>query len=61
MLGNREDDTYRNNVFSLHDLYGHAHPSARTPAPGVMKFKTLVDPSLVIIILYLVFLIHAWE
>ena len=36
-------------------------PSTRTPAPGVMKFTILVDPSLVIITTYLVCLINAWE
>ena len=35
--------------------------STRTPAPGVMKFTILVDPSLVIITTYLVCLINAWE
>ena len=33
----------------------------KTPAPGVMKFTILVDPSLVIITKYLVCLINAWE
>ena len=36
-------------------------PNIRTPALGVMKFTILVDLSLVIITLYLVFLIYAWE
>ena len=36
-------------------------PSTRTPAPGVMKFAILVDPSLVIIIIHLVCLNHAYE
>ena len=36
-------------------------PSTRIPAPGVMKFTILIDPSLVIITTYLVFLIYAWE
>ena len=36
-------------------------PPTRTPAPGVMKFTFLVDPSLVIITTYLVCLIYAWE
>ena len=37
----------RNNAFSLFDLYGHA--AAQEPRPGVMKFTSWVDPSLVII------------
>ena len=37
------------------------HPSTRTPAPGVMKFTILADPSLVIINIYLVCLIYSWE
>ena len=37
-----------------------AIPSARTPAPGVMKFTILVDPSLVIITKNIVCLIYAW-
>ena len=36
-------------------------PSFRTPTPGVMKFTILVDPSLVIITIYLDCLINAWE
>ena len=38
-----------------------ATPCTRTPAPGVMKFTIFIDPSLVIITTYLVFLIYAWE
>ena len=38
-----------------------ATPNTRTPAPGVMKFKFLVDTSLVKIIIYLDSLIYAWE
>ena len=34
-------------------------PSTKTPAPGVMKLKMLVDSSLVIKTLYLVCLIYA--
>ena len=34
-----------------------ASPSTRTPAPGVMKYITLIDTSLVIITLYSVCLI----
>ena len=50
----------RNNAFSLFDLCDHA--LAQKPlSPGVMKFTILVDPSLVIIIIYLVCLICAWE
>ena len=57
----REEDFSRNNVFSLYDLYGHT--LAQEPLPGVMKFKNLVYPSLVIITIYvyLVCLIYAWE
>ena len=36
-------------------------PSTRTPAPGVMKFTILLHPSFVIITIYLVSLINAWE
>ena len=38
-----------------------ATPKIGTPALGVMKFTILVDPSLVIITIYLVCLIYAWE
>ena len=41
-------------------LYGHAL-AKKKPDPGVMKFTILVDPSLVIITIYLVCLIYAWE
>ena len=33
----------------------------KNPAPGVMKFTILVDPSLIIITTYLVCLIYAWK
>ena len=36
-------------------------PSTRTPALGVIKVNILVDPSLVIITIYFVCLIYAWE
>ena len=46
--------------FHLMHFYGHT--LAQEPLPqGVMKFTILVDPSLVIIIIYLVFLIYALE
>ena len=35
--------------------------STRTPAPGVMKFTTVIDPSMVIISIYLVCLISVPE
>ena len=38
-----------------------AMPCTRTPAPGVMKFTNFIDPFLVIITTYLVFLIYVWE
>ena len=57
MPGSKED-FYRNNAFSLYDLYGHA--LAQEPLPrGVKKFTILVDPSLVIITIYSVCLIYA--
>ena len=37
------------------------NPSTRIPAPGVIRFTILVDPSLFIITTYLVCPIHAWE
>ena len=50
----------RNNAFSLYDLYGHA--LAQEPLPrGLRNLQNLVDPLLVIITLYLVCLIYAWE
>ena len=39
------EEKIRNIAFSQYDLYD--------PAPGVMKFKMLVDPSLVILIIHL--------
>ena len=36
-------------------------PNIRTTALGVMKLTILVDPSLVIISIYIVHLIYAWE
>ena len=36
-------------------------PNIRNPALGVMNVTILVDPSLVIITLYLVCLIYAWK
>ena len=38
-----------------------ATTNIRTPALGVMKFTILLDPSFVIITLYLICLIDAWE
>ena len=47
-------------VFSPYDLYCHA--PAQEPLPlGVMKFTVLVDPSLVIITIYLLCMDHAQE
>ena len=43
------------------DLYGHALASSETPAPGVMIFTNLVNPSFGIITIYLVCIIYAWE
>ena len=52
MPGSRENDFDRKNAFPLYDLYDHA--LAQEPLPkGVMKVKILVDPSLVIITIYL--------
>ena len=36
-----------------------ATPLHKNPCPGVMKFINLVDPSLVIITIHLVYLNHA--
>ena len=36
-------------------------PQHKNPCPGVMKLPILVDRSLVIITIYLVYLIYAWE
>ena len=54
-----EDNFKRNNAISLHDLYLHA--LAKNPNPGVLKFTILVDPSFVIIPVYLLCLFYAWE
>ena len=48
------------NVFSLYDLYDHTH-FARNSCPGGHAIYNLVEPSFVIITIYLVCLIHAWE
>ena len=54
----KEDEFYRNNAFPLYNLYGHA--LAQEPLPkGVIKVTILVDPSFVIITIFLVFLIHS--
>ena len=61
MAGCTEEDldSYRNNAISLYDI---SHTLEQEPLPwGVMKFTVLVDPSLVIITVYLVCLIYAWE
>ena len=52
-------DRVEDNTYSLYDLYGHA--LTLEPLPGVMKFTIWVDFSLVIITLYLICLIYAWE
>ena len=59
MPGSKEEDFKRNNAFSLYDLYGQT--LAQEPLPRVMKLIILVDPSLVIITIYLVCLIYACE
>ena len=46
----------RNTAFSLWPRSG-----TRTLSPGFMKFTVFVEPSLVIITIYLVCLIYAWE
>ena len=54
MPGRIEEDFKRNNVCSRYTLYGHA--LAQEPLPqGSWNFKLLVDPSLVIITIYIVF------
>ena len=53
-------DRVEDNTYSLKWLI-RPRPNIRTPALGVLKFTILVDPSLVIIIIYLVCLIYAWE
>ena len=45
----------------VHIHYNGLYRHALTSVPGVMKVTILVDPSLVIIIKYLVCLIYAWE
>ena len=61
MPGRREENVYKNNKFSLYNLYGHA-PAQEPPAPGVMKFTILEDPFLVIITtcIFLVCLFCVW-
>ena len=54
-----EEDFRRNNAIQLYDLYGNT--LAKTPASGVMKLTILVDPSLVIIPVYLHCLFCALE
>ena len=57
------DTNYDKNEKIMHihhiDLYGHALISKRTPTLGVTKLIFLVNPSLVIITIYLLSLIHA--
>ena len=55
MINRVEDNTY-----SLLRLIWQC-PNIRTQALEVMKFIIWVDPSLVIIAIYLVCLIYAWE
>ena len=52
MPAGKEDFINRKNAFSLYDLYGHVHALAQEPLPRVMKFTILVDPSLIIITIY---------
>ena len=47
----------KNNAFLLCDLFGHA-PVQELLHRGVMKFTTLVDPSMVIFTMHLVCLNH---
>ena len=50
-LCSRDRDFKGNNAFSLYDSMTPCS-STRTPAPGVMKFTILVDPSIVIITIH---------
>ena len=45
----------------FHYITHMATAQHQNPCPGVMKFTILVNPSLVIITLYLVYLNYAWE
>ena len=53
-------DRVEDNTYSLKWLIW-PRPNIRTSAMGVLKFTILIDPSLVIIMIYLVCLIYAWE
>ena len=57
----REEDFKRNHVFSIHNLYGQAPAQKPFPGGGGMKFTIFVDPSLVVITMYLNCLNHAPE
>ena len=50
MPGNREDDTYRNNVFSLYDLYGHSLQKVKsqrhTKVKNVYNMMSLGDTTI---------------
>ena len=48
-------------IMHFHYMTYMVTPSTITIAPGVMKFTILVDPSLVIITMYLICLISACE
>ena len=50
-LCSRNRDFKGNNAFSLYDSMKPCS-STRTPAPGVMKFTILVDPSMVIMTIH---------
>ena len=52
-------DAIKDNAYSLYDLPGHA--LAHGSLSGVIKYTILVDPSLVVITIHLVCLIHVWE
>ena len=60
MAGSREEDLKISNEFSLYDLYGHSL-GVMNPWPGGHEIYYLDDPSLFIIITYLVCFIYAWE
>ena len=58
-LSYHDDSVY---IFNMSDPCPVADKTRRrTPAPGVMKFTILEDPSLFIITIYLVCLFYAWE
>ena len=56
-----EKKGFQEKKMHLDNMTNTAMPQHKTPAPGVMKFTMLVYFSLVIITIYLVCLIYAWE